>query len=234
MSQSRARLVSLLGFGCGCAGLFAWLSRIVLQGRANGIDRRIHDWVEECANPALDSAMDVVSALSAPAFLVTATLLVAFAVRKRGRRVFLPIAFSPLAAMTAGSLMTSLMPVRYPPDAASKGYEPCFPSGHVTGATAELLVSCYVLVREQIVPAPVLSVAVVVPLLAGCARVYRGRHWSSDVIAGWLVGTALAAFCAATYEAFRRPTPPALALAIKTTRGRAKSRAGAPAHCEVL
>jgi undecaprenyl-diphosphatase len=164
------------------------------------MDRRIHEWLEERANPALDSATDVVSALSAPAFLVTATLFIAFAVRRRGRAVSLPIVFSPLVSMTAGSLMTALMPPRYPPDAARRGYEPCFPSGHTTGATAELLVSSYVLMRERILPPPLATGVLAIPLLAGCARVYRGRHWPTDVVAGWLAGTTIAALSVATYE----------------------------------
>jgi undecaprenyl-diphosphatase len=200
MSRSRFRILALAGLGTGSATLFAWLAGAVVQGRANGIDRRIHEWLEERANPALDSATDIVSTLSAPAFLVSATLFIAFAVRKRGRGVSLPIVFSPITAMTTGSLMTALMPPRYPPDAARCGYEPCFPSGHTTGATAELLVSCYVLMRERMLPPSLATGVLSIPLLAGCARVYRGRHWLTDVAAGWLMGTALAALCAATYE----------------------------------
>jgi membrane-associated phospholipid phosphatase len=200
MSRSRLRILALAGLGVGSAGAFAWLSALVLQGRANGMDRRIHEWLEERANPALDSTTDVVSALSAPAFLVTAALFIAFAVRRRGRGVSLPIVFSPLVSMTAGSLMTALMPPRYPPDAARRGYEPCFPSGHTTGATAEVLVSSYVLMRERILPPPLATGVLAIPLLAGCARVYRGRHWPTDVVAGWLAGTTIAALSVATYE----------------------------------
>ncbi|HEX3067820.1 MAG TPA: phosphatase PAP2 family protein [Thermoanaerobaculia bacterium] len=203
MSRSRIRIIALAGIGTGSAALFTWLASAVLQGRTNGIDRRIHQWLEECANPALDSATDVVSALSAPAFLVSVALFIAFAVRKRGRGVSLPIVFSPVAAMTTGSLMTALMPPRYPPDAARCGYEPCFPSGHTTGATAELLVSSYVLVRERILPPSLATVVLSIPLLAGCARVYRGRHWATDGVAGWLMGTTIATLCAATYECAR-------------------------------
>ncbi len=200
MSRLRIRIIALAALGTGSAAVFTWLSSAVLQGRTNGIDRRIHEWLEECANPALDSATDVVSTLSAPAFLVSATLFVAFAVRRRGRGVSLPIVFSPIMAMTTGSLMTALMPPRYPPDAARCGYEPCFPSGHTTGAAAELLVSSYVLTRERILPTSLAAVVLSIPLLAGCARVYRGRHWLTDVAAGWLMGTTIAALCAAAYE----------------------------------
>ena len=210
MARSRNRALALTGLGAGCAGAFAWLSAMVLQGRANGMDRRIHEWLEERANPALDSAMDLVGALSAPAFLVTATLFIAFALRRRGRAVSLPIVFSPLVAMTTGSLMTALMPPRYPPDAARCGYEPCFPSGHTTGATSELLVSSYVLMREQILPPSLATGVLAIPLLAGCARVYRGRHWYTDVAAGWLMGITIATLCAATYESGKKRFGPAV------------------------
>lgn len=42
--------------------------------------------------------------------------------------------------------------------------------------------------------------AVGVALLVGASRVYLGEHHASDALAGWLVGTGVAASCCALYE----------------------------------
>jgi membrane-associated phospholipid phosphatase len=208
VSDSRRRIEALLAWSGGCAALFAWLTEVVVDGRADPLDEQIRDWLAGVSEPALEPAVTVVRFLSAPAVLVTASVLAAWIVRKRGLFVALPIAFSPLASMTAGSMLTKLLPPRFPPDAEEHGFEPCYPSGHTTGATAEVMASSYILMREGLVPPIAFPIALAIPLTAGCARVYLRRHWSSDAAAGWLAGAAIAGVLAATYEAFRPASPP--------------------------
>ena len=41
------------------------------------------------------------------------------------------------------------------------------------------------------------------PLVVGITRLYRDRHWASDVLAGWVAGTAVAATSALLYESLK-------------------------------
>ena len=140
----------------------------------------------------------MVVGLSAPGLAIAATIAVAFSVRRRGARAWLPIAISPLMAMAAGRMFTELLPQQCAPDSD----EPGFPSGHTTGLTAEVLTVAYVLSRERMAGGAAATLSLF-PIVAGMNRVYRDRHWASDVVAAWAAGAAVAAGCAILYERMR-------------------------------
>jgi len=140
----------------------------------------------------------VVTACAAPALLMSTTLLTAFFLRHRGRAVSFPLAAAPFSAMALGALFTHFLPQQSAPD--SEGWEPCFPSGHTTGMTAELMTLSYFLRREGIIgdPGAIAIAAFCVP--GGLNRLYRDRHWASDIVAGWSAGLFVAASCIAVSE----------------------------------
>lgn len=118
------------------------------------------------------------------------------------------VAFAPVAAATVGQGFTSFLhQQRNPPDKSGTpdggAVEASFPSGHTTGVTAEALSIAYILQHEGLSSAPVLAALVGWPLLVGITRVYRDRHWASDVLAGWIAGTAVAAVSALVYGGLR-------------------------------
>jgi membrane-associated phospholipid phosphatase len=43
------------------------------------------------------------------------------------------------------------------------------------------------------------------PVLVGVSRVYRDRHWISDILGGWVAGTGVAAVAALLYHRIARP-----------------------------
>lgn len=72
-----------------------------------------------------------------------------------------------------------------------------FPSGHATGAAAVGLLSAWILcrwvLRERAAQFAVWSATIGMIGLIGFSRCYLGVHFVTDVLAGWLLGTAWAA-----------------------------------------
>ena len=144
----------------------------------------------------VDALSGVLTAFNAPGFLVPATLAVAFSQRHRGVAAWLPIALAPFLAMTAGQLMTLHGPRQFPPDSEGEDCVSCFPSGHTTGFTTEALTVAYILRRERVLSRGQTLAMLMLPLAAGMNRLYRDRHWASDIAGGLAAGTAVGAVCA--------------------------------------
>jgi membrane-associated phospholipid phosphatase len=117
-------------------------------------------------------------------------------------RVMLPVAFASLGAIVAHHGVKLVYRRPRPALALSRDkIEPAFPSGHTADATAVVVTSAFMLVREGLLPPAVaISIAVVVCLVTGISRVALGWHWGTDVVGGWLTGLGVAAECVALYQ----------------------------------
>ena len=77
-------------------------------------------------------------------------------------------------------------------------YTMSFPSGHAMMSAAVYLTLAALLARtwtQKRVKVFIISLAALITLAVGASRVYLGVHWPTDVVAGWVAGSAWAIFC---------------------------------------
>jgi undecaprenyl-diphosphatase len=141
------------------------------------------------------------------AWVVLTTLTVVLLIRRRSR-LALYVAVTGLGAATLSPLIKQMVdrlrPVVDTPVATAGG--PSFPSGHTLAAT--VWVGVVLLVLLPVVPAArrrlAVAVGVALVVVVGLTRIALGVHFVSDVLAGWLVGSAWLLVTATAFRAWRR------------------------------
>jgi undecaprenyl-diphosphatase len=210
-ATSAAGLVLLVLAGIGAALLIGLLSRSLLA-RDDALARAVNGLV--APQPWLVGLLSAVTTLGDTITGVVVLGTLALALLARGRRrlaVFAAVAgLGALALVPAIKVLVDrLRPVVDAPVATAGG--PSFPSGHTT--TVTVWVGALLLVVLPAVPErrrrAVLGGGVAVVVLVGLTRLGLGVHYLSDVIGGWVLGTAWLAVCATAFRAWRggRRTP---------------------------
>lgn len=177
----------------------------MLEGDTHTIDMQILNALRDPAdqsNPIgphwLEELMRDYSALGGIgilAFVTIAATTYLFVTKKTFQAWFL------LAAVTSGTLLTNILkagfdrprPDLMPHDTFT--FTASFPSGHSMMAALVYLTLGSLLAQNQ--PSQkmrifIMSIAVFMAVMVGISRVYLGAHWASDVLAGWLAGSAWA------------------------------------------
>lgn len=191
------------------AGLLALIATKVRRKQTTQFDRRIRRAMRAHRSVMLDSVARPITVLSLPAVVVGATATLAWWLHRDGRtKAALAVATAPVLGATVGQSFTLFFPQPTAPSVRRAGKKPeaSFPSGHTTGLTAEMLSIAFVLQREGLASSPAMAALLGWPFVVGMSRVYRDRHWASDVLAGWIAGTGVAAASALLYEGRRNVT----------------------------
>ena len=171
------------------------------------LDDRVRGWLQSRRSPRARALLrGAGSAGSVVVYGPATTLAATLVARRRGTRQAMPIVVAVAGAAAMSHLVKRAVRRPRPPSLARTPDEhPSFPSGHTTRASAAALTIAYALVRERIVSRGVaLPVALAIVAAVGASRTLVDKHWTTDVIGGWALGSAASAGAALWYEAVRR------------------------------
>jgi undecaprenyl-diphosphatase len=167
------------------------------DGAVGDADRDAARWLAEHRTPTWDTLTEYGSMLSDTLVKVTLVAVAGAVMVLVWRRwhdgVFLAVTVSLEAAVFV--LASFIVDRDRPPVEQLDAIPPSgsFPSGH-SGAAVAFYGGLFVVVcwhtRNRLVRGAVGTVAVVVPLIVGASRAYRGMHHPLDVAAGLLLGVA--------------------------------------------
>lgn len=196
-SPSRAQFVRVLTVcALGFAALTTWV--VSAQGHV-AVDRNIAVSVAEHRSAWVTSIMSVVTRLgSGPAAGLVLLALAGWALRRRDAGPFLRVAVAVAAATLSSQAFKHAVDRPRPGRAFALEHlaSASFPSGHATMAAA--LWGSLALVIWGRLPGPRAARPLaggwaVITAAVAASRVELGVHWTTDVIAGVLLGTACAA-----------------------------------------
>lgn len=155
-------------------------------------------WVEEMARDI--TALGSYAVLSVVFGAVVIYLLM---MHKRAAALWI------VAAVCGGVLLSNVLKLVYErprPDLVShvaRVFTTSFPSGHATLSAVTyltlgaLLASLHSSLRLKVY---FLGLAVLLTIAVGISRIYLGVHYPTDVLAGWCIGAAWAAFCWTVFQ----------------------------------
>jgi undecaprenyl-diphosphatase len=188
-------LLALFGVVLGCAVLAGELLRLAERpDGATGFDSSITNWVVARRADGLTTVAKLLSTIGSQKVLIPVAAVAALLLIRRRQYVRTAV----LVALWAGALglynLVKLFVGRPRPPAdlwLTKVGGTSFPSGHATQSLATFvalaLTGAALLGKGR---AAMVAVAAVLAAGVGCSRVYLGVHWTTDVLAGWLIAAA--------------------------------------------
>jgi undecaprenyl-diphosphatase len=164
------------------------------------IDQPLLDWMVAHRTTALDATITFFTDIGSTKILPILTTLVVVGLAWWWRSwtpiVLMAVAAAGSVAMTeAGKDLAGR--ARPPQRLSVPPYEttPSFPSGHTLNSTVIAIILAYLVllhVRSRLGRTVTVALLAVYALAMGMSRVFLGHHWFTDVVAGFVAGTAWA------------------------------------------
>lgn len=202
---------ALLGALCIVAAIilgFGLLAEEVLEGDTGGLDREIllalrnpADLADPLGPAWLERvAADLTALGGVPVLALMSAIVIGFLLIIR-RPTMAMLVLVSAGGGTALSFSMKLFFERVRPDLVPHRVEvftASFPSSHAMMSAVIYLTLGALLARVQPagrVRAYIMIVSLLLTTVIGASRVYLGVHWPTDVLAGWIVGSAWAMLC---------------------------------------
>lgn len=197
--------------------VFGWLAEEVVEGDTTAFDRhllllaRVPGDPGKLLGPAwLPEMLRDLTSLGSTVVLGLVFLSVLGYLAVAGKRA---AAVLVLVAVAGGQLLATLLKFAFSrprpsliPD-APEVFTASFPSAHAMLSAVTYLTLAALLARIETRAAArqyVMAVGVCLTIVVGCSRVALGVHWPTDVLAGWIVGSAWAVLCTGIAGRLRR------------------------------
>ena len=180
-------------------GFVALLIAVVLTGGSDPADVRLEQSVLALRRPFWNPLFVTATDLGSFPVVTGLAILAAVMTWRRTRTPLYPAAVLGGVTVTASTIYLvklavarSRPPINFLIGSPSSDYS--FPSGHTGDGSVVWVLSALVLgwtVGRKVWRRALVTLGVVVALAIGCSRVYLGYHWTSDVLASWLLALAV-------------------------------------------
>jgi undecaprenyl-diphosphatase len=205
-----ALLIVALAIILVCVAFFAMLANVVMAGGTQKFDDAVLLWMNQHASPELTDVALNLTALGAGMvvwFMVIVASVFLWSTRHRWSvgLLWVSILGSGLINSSMKLFFERPRPQLFPWRAPYAGLS-SFPSGHSMTAMVCYATLAYLVTRleaTKFLRRFTFFVAAVLIVSIGLSRMYLGVHYPTDVLAGFTMGLAWAAFCALGLEALR-------------------------------
>lgn len=187
--------------------IFCMLTVLMKTGYTAGFENAAYQEISQYINKELTNIMIFITNLGGTAVIVIISLILL--ILPVTRMTFgIPVAVNMIISSGLNSALKLLI-ARDRPDIfrliTETGYG--FPSGHAMNNAALytiVILLTFRLTKSKRIRLPVLIFGTAITFLIGVSRVYLGVHSACDVLAGWILGVAVALAADMACAAFRR------------------------------
>lgn len=177
-------------------GVFAWLAEEVLEQEFIMVEQTLLRWIEGLHNPVNDVIMLFFTRIGGFTGMGVLLIVLACVLLYYGHRLLtLGVALAGIGGMVINyGLKTAFQrsrPAVFPSPLELNSYS--FPSGHAMISLVGFGITAFVamrLLKRQSWKIAILVLGIVSTILVGLSRVYFGVHFPTDILGGYIAGSA--------------------------------------------